>query len=78
MEELTLVKMLVTYPSPHDPEREEVSWHKFYDVAPDFPGTVEAVESYQETPGVEIKVWYNDPDEKPELQGTHEGTMFLQ
>lgn len=78
MEELTLVKMLVMYPSPHDAERQEMNWHKFYDVAPDFPGTVQAVEGYQDLPGVEIKVWYHDPDDKPEMQGTHEGTMFLQ
>lgn len=78
VEELTLVKILVTYPSPHDPEREEISWHQFYDLAPDFEGTADAVESYQDTPGVQIQVWYADPPEKPELQGTHEGTITLQ
>lgn len=78
MEELTRVRILVTHPSPHDPEREETSWHQFYDLAPEFLGTVEAVESYQDTPGVEIKVWYDDPEEKPEFRGTHAGTLVSQ
>lgn len=78
MEALTLVTMHVTYPSPHDAEREEASWHQFYDIAPALQGTVDAVRTYQETPGVKIRVWYNDPEAKPELRGTHEGTMVLQ
>jgi len=77
-ETLTLVKLLVTYPSPHDLDVEETAFHQFLDYAPHFEGTNDAINSYREVPHVEFKLWYLDPPEPLELKGTHEGTMVMQ
>jgi hypothetical protein len=77
-ETLTLVKLLVTYPSPHDLDVEETAFHQFLDYAPHFEGTNDAINSYMEVQHVKFKLWYLDPPEPLELSGTHAGTLAVQ
>lgn len=75
--DLTLVKVHVTYPSPHDPERSETSWFQFYDRAPEYIDTMDLIESQRTIEGVRINIWYLDPEAKPPTALNHGGVGKL-